>query len=340
MKNFREASELILKNIYVTDELKRKTIEKCTNRKILIKKPVLTATLSVASIVFFGIFIYFFHKPAVTSNNIAKAINQEYKNSSNNEEKIQEAPKTTARSDSNKSPSAASNSKNNIKENVAAPHKKNADIAMKDSKNVPQNKSTDAVNANTETASKSRNDSSKISYSAPQDSAYISNSNSDSNSSSNSDSNSSNNSSKINDNSNSKINPAAQVHPSLASVPETLTVEKAEKYFESKILLPSFIPEGFKLTDISIPDDKQKCIKLEYSSDSADFEILQSKSLSKLAGTENISIGNNTAYINSIKDEKTNITTTNITWIEDNVQYCLTSSLPEDSLIKIAKSVN
>lgn len=316
MKNFREASDLILKNIYVTDELKRKTLEKCTHRKVSIIKPGLTATFSAALVVFFGIFIYFSDKPAVTDNHIAKSINQEQKNSLDNENKIQEVPKTTGISDSDKSPSAASNSKNNTENNVPAPKEKNVDIAMKDSNNIPQNKSIDAVNENTETASKSRNDSSKTSDSVTQNRVDVSNSN------------------------NSEINPAAQVYPSLASVPEPLTVEKAEKYFESKILLPSYIPEGFKLTDISIPEDKQKCVKLKYSSSSADFEILQSKNLSKLAGTENISIGNNTAYINSVKDEKTNIITTKITWVQDSVQYSLSSSLPEDSLIKIAKSIN
>lgn len=319
MKNFREASDLILKNIYVTDELKRKTLEKCTHRKISIIKPRLTATFSAALIVFFGIFIYFFHKPAATDNQIAKSINQEHKNSLDNENKIQEVPKKTGSSDSDKSPSAVSNSKNNTNNSVAAPHK-NVDIAMKDLNNIPQNKSIDVVNKSAETASQIRNDSSKTSESIPQDIADISNSNSGSN--------------------NNEINPADQIRSSLVSVPEPLNVEKAEKYFEGKILFPSYIPEGFKLTDISIPDDRQKCVKLKYSSTSVDFELLESKNLSKLAGTENISIGNNTAYINSVKDEKTNIITTKITWVMDDVQYSLYSSLPEDSLIKIAKSIN
>lgn len=328
MKNFREASDVILKNIYVTDELKRRTLEKCTNRKGFVIKPILTATFSAALMCFLAIFIYFFHKPAVIDNPIAKSIDQEYKNSSNNESKIQETPKTASISDSDKSQAAASDNKNNTKDNTPVTEKKNKDIAMKDSNNIPQSKSIDAANKNTETPAQSKNDSYKPSYNVPQDSAYISNNKSISNSDSNS---------NLANDSNSNL--AAQVHPSLASVPEPLTTEKAEKYFESKILLPSYIPEGFKLADISIPDDKQKCIKLKYSSDSAYFEILQSKNLSKLEGTKTISIGNNTAYINSIKDEKTNTITTSITWIEDGIQYSLSSSLPEDSLIKIAESI-
>ncbi|WP_097025642.1 DUF4367 domain-containing protein [Clostridium peptidivorans] len=318
MKNFREASDLILKNIYVTDELKRKTLEKCNHRKVSIIKTKLTAAFSAALIVFFGIFIYFFHKSAITNNHIAKSINQEYKNSLDNENKIKEATKIAGSSDSDKSSSVVSNSKNNTKNNVPVPQNKNADIAMKGSNNIPQNNNIDAVNENKEADSQSRNDSSKTFDSVPQNRIDISNS----------------------DSNNSEMNSVAELHTSLPLAPEPLTIEKAEEYFEDKILLPSYIPEGFALTDISMPDEKQKCIKLKYSSSSADFEILQSKSLSKLSGTENISIGNNTAYINSVKDEKTNIITTKITWIMDNVQYSLSSTLPEDSLIKIAESIN
>jgi hypothetical protein len=328
MKNFREASDLILKNIYVTNELKRKTLEKCTHRKVSKIKPVLTATFSSALIVFFGIFNYFFHKPTITDNHITKSINQGYKNSSNNENKIQEAPKIAEGIDSHKSHSAASN---NIKNNEAAAQKKNIDIAMKDSNNILQNKSINALNENVSTDSQSKNNSNKPSDNILQNRVDAINSKSISNSNFNS---------NIISDSSSNSNLVTQVNPSLASVPEPLNLEKAEKYFEGKVLLPSYIPEGFKLTDISIPDDKQKCIKLEYSSGSADFEILQTKDLSKLEGTESISIGNNIAYVNSVKDEKTNVVTTKITWILDNIEYSLSSSLPEDSLIKIAKSIN
>lgn len=316
MKNFREASELILKNIYVTDELKRKTLEKCTDRKVsILLKPRLIATFSAALLVFLGIFIYYFHKPAITDNHIAKSVNQEYENSSHKENKIQEAPKITDSSDSNKSSSAASNSKDNTKNSVPVPQRNNVDIAMKDSNSIPKNKSMDEVNENTETAAEGRNNSSKTFDSVPEDRIDTSNANK------------------------SEINPAAQAHPSLTSVYEPLTVEKAEEYFEGNIMFPSYIPEGFNLTDISIPEDKEKSVKLEYSSGSAYFEILQSKSLSKLAETKNMSVENNTAYVNSVKDERTNIITTEITWIVDNVQYSLSGSLPEDSLIKIAKSI-
>ncbi|MBE6068403.1 MAG: DUF4367 domain-containing protein [Clostridium lundense] len=318
MKNFRETSGLILKNICVTDELKRKTLEKCTHRKASIINTKLTAAFSAVLMVFGGIFITLFHKSAVTNNYIAKSVNQEQKNSLDRENKIQEAAKTTGNSDLDKSSSAALNNKNNTENNVTILENKNVDIAMKESNNITENKSTDAVKENIKTDSQSINDSSKTSDSILQNRAVINNS----------------------DSSNNKIKPESQLDSSLALVHGLLTIEKAEKYFGDKILFPSYIPEGFMLTGTSIGDEKQKYVKLKYSSSSADFEILQSKSLSKLTGTKNISIGNNTAYIDSVKDQKTNIITTKITWIRDNVQYSLSSSLPEDCLIKIAESIN
>ncbi|MBM7868747.1 hypothetical protein JOC70_000216 [Clostridium pascui] len=312
MKNFREASDLILENVYVTDELKRKTLEKCTHRKEWIMNVKLTAAFSGALIIFFGIFISLFHKSDINNSNIAKSINQKQKNSLDNESKIQETAKTTGSSDLAQSSSAASNSKSNTKNNMAIAEK-NVDIAIKGLNNVSRNKSIDAVKENIETDSQSRKDSSKASDSILQNRADISN---------------------------GEVSLEAQSDTSLALMPEPLTIEKAAEYFESEILIPSYIPEGFTLTDISIPDENEKCVKLKYSSSSADFEILQSKSLSKLAGTENISIGNSIAYINFVKDEKTNVITTKITWIIDNIQYSLSSTLPKDSLIKIAESIN
>lgn len=312
MKNFREASNLVLENICVTDELKRKTLEKCTHRKESIINTKLTAAFSGALIIFFGIFISLLHKSAITNDNIAKSINQKHENSIDNENKIQEAAKTTGGSDLGKHSPAASNSEINIKNNVAIAEK-NVDIAVKGLNNIPKNKTIDSVKENIEIDSQSRKDSSKASDSILQNRADISD---------------------------SEMNTEAQSDTSLALVPETLTIEKAAEYFESEILIPSYIPEGFTLTDISIPDENEKCVKLKYSSSSADFEILQSKSLSELSGTESISIGNNTAYIDSMKDEKTGVITTKITWIIDDVQYLLSSTLPENSLIKIAESIN
>lgn len=318
MENFKEVSDLILENIYVTDELKRKTLEKCTHRKESIMNVKLTAAFCGALIIFFAVFISLFHKQAINNNNIAKSINQKQKNSLDSESKIQEASKITGNNDLDKSSSVTLNNKNNTENNLTISQNKNVDIAMKESNNIPENKSIDVVKENIETDPQRRKDSSKTSDSVLQNRSDISNS----------------------DSNNSEVGLEAQSDTGLALSPAPLTIEKAEEYFEGKILLPSYIPEGFMLTGTCIGDEKQKYVKLKYSSSSADFQILESKSLSKLSETQNISIGNNTAYIDTVKDEKANIITTKITWIMGDVQYSLSSTLPEDSLIRIAESIN
>lgn len=293
MKNFRKSSDSILKDIYVTDELKRRTLEKCTDRRSLKPKASLAAVFSVVLMVSLGTLIYYFNITAVTDKNVAKSIDQKYKNSSKDE--------TKSSNNLNKPHYSVSNNEDNkhIQEN------KNA--AVKDSNNTIQNKNIAKTEKKANTVPQSKKDPQNITDASE---------------------------------SNDKIGTEPRVSSSLASSAEPFTIEKAEKYFESKILLPSYIPEGFKLTDISVPDDKIKCIRLEYTSGSAYFEILQSKDLSESGGTSSISIGDNTAYITSVKDEKANIVTTKITWIMDNIQYSLSSSLPEDSVIKIAESIH
>lgn len=309
MKKFRESSDLILKDIYVTDELKRKTLEKCTDRSLLKSKPLLAAAFSIVLAVSLGTLMYSFNKAAITDNKIAKSIDQKYKNSSDSEKEIQKTPDTASRKDLERPPYAISNNEDNKQVH------QNNNSATKDSDTAHQKKSTDTTDKNVTTVLQSKSDSDKSSEDNAQNKTDTSHSN-------------------------DEISPESKVSSSLAFSAEPLTVEKAEEYFQSTILLPSYIPEGFILTDISIPDDKIKCIRLEYSSGSAFFEILQSKSLSELEGTKSISIGDSAAYINYIKDEKTNIITTKITWIENNIQYTVSSTLPEDSVIKIAESLN
>lgn len=309
MKKFRESSDLILKDIYVTDELKRKTLEKCTDRSLLKSKPLLAAALSIILAVSLGTLMYSFNKAAITDNKIAKSIDQKYNNSSDSKNEIQRAPDTAGRNNLEKPHYAISNNKDNKQVH------QNNNAATKDSNTALQKKSTDTTDKSVNTVPQIKSDSDKSSGDSAQNKTDASHSN-------------------------DEISPESKVSSSLAFSAEPLTVEKAEEYFQSTILLPSYIPEGFMLTDISIPDDKIKCIRLKYSSGSGFFEILQSKNLSGLEGTSSISIGNNTAYISSVKDEKTNIITTNITWIKDNIQYTVSSSLPEDSIIKIAESLN
>lgn len=303
VKNFRETSNIMLKDIYVTDELKRETLEKCVNKKQLKVKPLFAATVSAAVlIVTLGLYNYFYHKSTFVNNYIDKSVKHEYKYSINNENLIK--PTKNAKSEeSDKSQYLPSN--NNIDPNT----KKSGTTLQNKGSNI----NTYSVNKDTASQNIIANKPLKPSDNVLQD--------------------------ETGNNENEDISISSQVPNGLTVPKEPLNISNAEKYFESKILLPSNIPKGFKLTDIWISEDKSKCVKLRYDSDSAFFEILQSKNPSELEGTKTIFIGNNKAYISSIKDEKSNIIITKISWIMNDIEYSLSGNLSEDSIMNIAKSI-
>lgn len=240
MKKFRESSDLILKDIYVTDELKRKTLEKCTDRSLLKSKPLLAAAFSIALAVSLGTLMYSFNKTAITHNKIAKSIDQKYKNSSDSENEIQRTPDTAGRNDLERPHYAISNNEDNKQVH------QNNNAAAKDPNTALQKKSTNTTDKSVNTVPQSKSNPDKSSNDSSQNKTDASHSN-------------------------DEIGPESKVSSSLAFSAEPLTVKKAEEYFQSTILLPSYIPEGFMLTDISIPDDKIKCIRLKYSSGSDFF---------------------------------------------------------------------
>lgn len=322
MKNFRESSNIILKDIYATDELKRKTLEKCANKDLLKVKPLLALTASAAILIAtLGVSNYFSHKPTIDNNYVSKSIKHEYKNSIHNENP-KEPSKIAENNDFDKSNYSSSNNKINDKTNNKTNNKTN----IKNQNSTLQNK-----NSNTNTVTSSTNTSSKNANNSSQDTSNTTKHLKSPDSISQ-------NGVDTNENMDTIVDPSATY--GLTSSPQSLSMTDAEKYFESKILLPSNIPEGFNLTNVSIPDDKLKCIKLKYSSNSNFFEILQNKNLSELKGTKIISIENNKAYISTIKDEESNITITTISWIMNNVQYSLSGNIPDNSLINIANSIN
>jgi len=344
MKNFREASNTILKDIYVTDELKRKTLEKCTNKRFSKLSPLLVSTASAAVlIVTFGVYNYFSYKPPIANNYINNSIKHEYKNSVNNK-----APQSPSKIAENKnldnSKYSALNNENNIKnENSTLKDKssdtstvtKNTDIASQNTNNTTKPSDNISLNGidNNQSNSKLQNKSSDTSIITKNTDITSQNTNITTKSPDNISLD------EMDINQDKDIYVSAKAPADLTSSEESLNMLSAEKYFGSKILLPNNIPEEFNLTCISIPDYKLKCIKLNYSSNSTYFEILQNKNLSKLEGTKIISIENNKAYISSIKDEKSNIVITKITWIMNNIEYSLSGNLPENSLINVAKSI-
>jgi hypothetical protein len=326
LKNFREDLNLILKDIYVTDELKIKTLENCTNKRRLKTKPLIATTASVAILIATFTVNYFSHKSPIANNYVNKSINYEYKNPIHSETP-KEPSKITDNKDLAKSNYSSLKDKNDSKANIKS---ENSTSDNKSSKSSTVDVPADTTKQNTNsTIEQNTNNTTKQ----------------DTNATTEQNTNSTSKLSRPSDNisqnlvENNDISVSSSASDSLAFSDEPLTMNDAEKYFQSKILIPSNIPEGFDLTDISIPDSKLKCINLRYSSNSTFFQILQSKNLSKLEGTKVVSIENNKAYVSYFKDEKSNTTITKITWITNNIQYSLSGNLPDNSLINIAKSI-
>lgn len=333
MKNFREDSNLILKDVYVTDELKIKTLEKCANKRRSKAKPLIAATASVAILIATFIVNYFSHKSPIANNYVNKAINYEYKDSIHSETP-KEPSKITDNKDLAKSNYSSLKDENDSKASIKS---KNSTSDSKSSKSSTVDVAADTVKQSTNnttdnTTEQNTNNTTKQDINTTTEQ----NTNSTSKLSRPSDNISQNG---VGTKESKGISVSSSVSDNLTFADEPLTMEDAKKYFQSKILIPSNIPEGFDLTDISIPDDKLNCISLRYSSKSTFFELLQSKNLSKLEGTKVVSIENNKAYVSSVKDEKSNTIITKITWITNNIQYSLSGNLPDNSLINIAKSI-
>lgn len=300
MEYFKEASNLLLKDIHATEKLKKMTLEKCKSQKKNRIKPILATAASAAFLIMGFTYNYFFNNSTIPRNYVDNN-EQQYKNS-NDSEKNREGSKTKntnelAKSVNNSSKDKGESSTSTINKTDDNSNKSNATTthsvdSVADSFKSPSSTST-SVNSTQSPLAPNESFSGKESYKGLQ---------------------------------------------GIASPQKNLDMATAEKYFESKIITPSYVPDGFNLTDISIPDAKLKCIKLKYSSDSSYFEIYESKNLSNLDGSKTVYINANKAYINYAKDSKS--ATTQIVWINNNVQYYLSSTLPEDSLINIAKSIN
>ena len=278
MEKFREISDIVLKDIYASDELKRKTLEKCTHKSFFKINPAILSTAAAVLIIAFGLGNYFFHNQNIAVNN--QTIN-EYKDSVNNNSS--QPPLIIAENKPN------AENKSSLKTIDSATDTKNKDTAVKSSNSVADSAGSTSQN--------------EIANSQP-------------------------------------IPTSSNQEQALAAITKPLDLQDAEKYFGSNILTPKYIPEGLSLKSISIPNVKFKCIKLSYSSRTAYFEIIQNKNLFELSSTKIISIGNNKTYVSYTKDENSNIKTTTITWIMNNIQYSVSGNLPESFLINIAKYLN
>ncbi|WP_175413026.1 DUF4367 domain-containing protein [Clostridium sp. AWRP] len=293
MKNFRDESNEILKNICVTDELKRKTLARCSNIRSLQLKPVLIVSAVFAILIFTFKLYNFSHKTDIARSYVKpaqkyvdKSINNDHKGTKDNEtlKEISKADKI---------------------ENSIVQDKSNE-------KNSPQN-----VNSNKDTTIQNKNVLPQNTDNYDAESPGTSQKN------------------EKDDDKNHSENLSAVRPGGVASPAESLSMKDAEKYFESKVLLPSYVPEGFELSNISIPCEGVKSISIKYSLNSQYFTIQESKNLLGLKGDKTLYIGAGKAYVNYFKDEQA----TSVSWIMNNVEYSLYGNIQENSLIDIANSI-
>lgn len=307
LENFKQISDEILEDICVTDELERKTLEKCNNERFFKLGPLIVSTISIAAlIVTFGLYNHFSHNTNVAYNSVKHE-------DENNIKKDKELPKIVENKKEDHSKDSTLN--NEEKYDSETKNKKiNSNTIIENIKLPVDIKNTDTAIKKQDTPSQNSNNTNNKSLNPSKDNLKNAKNDID-----------------------KDVDKTAPQGVNLSCVERPLDIESAEEYFEGKILLPSYVPKGFALTNISIPENNEKCVKLSYSSDTFYFEILQSKNLSNMQEDKIVYVGNNKGYETSVKDE--NNTNTKISWINSDIQYTLSGNLPENSLIDIAKSI-
>lgn len=138
---------------------------------------------------------------------------------------------------------------------------------------------------------------------------------------------------------------------SLADKPKTTdekeNIEEARIYMEGKLLLPEYIPLNFMLKEVFVPTDKDKDnqeVKLSYSNADKSFSIIASKASFEQAMVVGKSVDINGVSAQLIeKENKPSFAETaqvsKITWSINNILYTIDGNIPEEEAIKIAKSM-
>lgn len=336
INNLREITDSVLEDIKVTDELKSLTLKKCKEEKKYNIKPIFITAAS-AAIMAFSVFSYKFilHNPNLTHNNSKEVANKSVslndlnndkssdKSNIANQDKLKNSvvtkesqPKTTAQQNNHdttlknnqggEKTTSSNNNKSSKLTNSTKDKTSNKTGEIKPASNLPENRTVNSISENS-----TLNTSTDKTNEVPENSSL------------------------------SREIPS--VKASLDS-PKSTSVADAESFWGGKILMPSYLPKGFELTDISIPkdDSKEICVKLNYSFENTYFKIVQNKSTTytSYVGTS-IDIKGSKAYISKSKDaSNSNLMITEINWVNNNVQYTIVGNLSEDELAKILKSIN
>lgn len=332
MKFFKDIVNSSLEDIHVTDELKEKTLNKC---KKLNKRKIQPAYVAGICAVFMAF--------ATTGYNylFPDKIDKKYSlNISATERQLENLGNLIKNSIINPSPNKSPN-KSALKDNKYA-YDKN-DTKSEDLKNTAKvnhksdtNKKTDDVSNTVDdvTSTKdievnkieSKDEQSQIAYVDPKSTPPVESTASSQNAPEKSSSDTSGNQQQ-------------DTHDSISSIsPHLMNMNSVESNFGQKVTTPSYIPDGFKLTNINIPDnDTEKFVKMNYASKNEHFTIRQDR---------NINFNNNIGeklYIDGVQAYSSwveNCGELRIALNKNNIQYVIQGNISKDMIISIMESMN
>lgn len=125
------------------------------------------------------------------------------------------------------------------------------------------------------------------------------------------------------------------------------TLEQAREFMGDKLLMPSYIPEGYELTEIRVPRSEEfvgQGIRLEYSNQRYYVMISQRTDLMDDGGEgyKSVDINGITGYMRITRPEPgDNISNgyVSLEWKSGDIQYLVQGDVSEEEAIKIAKSL-
>ncbi|MCT8978100.1 DUF4367 domain-containing protein [Clostridium sp. CX1] len=333
INNLREITDSVLKDIKVTDELKSLTLKKCKEKKEHSTKPIFITAAS-AAIIAFSIFNYKFilHNPKL-NNNVSKELPNKSISLNNIDNDTFPKESKTNDQDTLKSDLAKDEiqSKNKSQQNdydtiVKNNQREEKLISSNNDNNLTDSSKNESLTRVPETEASRTLPQHNTTNSIPEKSSLDSNID------------------KTNDiPQSSLLNMDVPSMKVALDSPSPISIADAENFWGDKILMPSYLPNGFQLTDVSIPKDNSKevYVKLNYSFENTYFRIVQNKSTTYINYVgESIDFNGSKAYVSKTKDSANpNIIITEIKWINNNIEYTITGNLSESELTKILKSI-
>lgn len=324
MRNLREITNLVLKDIHVTEKLKNDTLKKCKYNKKIKLKPAYAAGIS-AAIITLSLINYKYYtngditKKYIYNNPIAKVSIQAWNKITG--KSVEPSLKTTEDKSKETTPDAINPS---INSEVSQNTKKDTD-----SKSNPTSDSKDSES--------NLNKNSSIEASSPESKAT--------------DSQKENTTPETADKTTDETSTEALEETKVISS-DMPNLASAQDYFGGSISTPSYVPENFTLTDIHIPEDIQtgKIVTMDYNSpENKYFKLTQSKKDATISPYNSFNIAGEKVSINDAiqgyiciynDPAVSNSSIVQISWIKDNIEYTLYGNISKDSILSIAKSID